>query len=149
MNPKPSPSSLPHSSRRTVLVALPVRPNAPTTVEGTLRAAARLLQERGLWQGGYVPDAIDREMCIPHCLRPMSIVAAIRCVVSGNPHRSSQLADVTVGVLALAIGDGPFYGDIFSLEAHVDAWNDEPGRTTDDAVALLERVATSPAERAA
>ncbi|MEU9000481.1 hypothetical protein [Streptomyces sp. NPDC048551] len=149
MNHQSSPTDLPHGSRRTVLVALPVRPTAPTTVEGVFLAAARLLQERGLWQGDYVPDVRDREMRIPHCLRPMSIVAAIRCVVSGNPHRSSQLADTAMGVLALAIGDGPFYGDIFSLETHVDKWNDVPGRTTDDAVALLERVATSPTERAA
>jgi hypothetical protein len=147
--PQTNPTNLTHGSRRTVLVALPVRPAAPTTVEGTLLAAARLLQERGLWQGDYVPDAFDREMCIPHCLRPMNIVAAIRCVISGNPHRSTQLADMAVGVLALAIGDGPSYGDLFSLEAHVDGWNDEPGRTTDEAVALLERVATSPAERVA
>ncbi|MFE2323626.1 hypothetical protein ACFXD5_06830 [Streptomyces sp. NPDC059385] len=149
MNRKPSPTDLLHGSRRTVLVALPVRPAAPTTVEGTLLAAARLLQKRGLWQGDYVPDALDREMCIPHTLRPMSVLAAIKCVVSGNPHRDSLLADNAIGVLAVAIDDGPYYGDIFSLEAHVEKWNDEPGRTVDEAVALLERVATSPAERAA
>lgn len=146
---QPSPTDLPHGSRRTVLVALPVRPAAPTSVEGTLLAAARLLQERGLWQGDYVPDVFDREMYIPHCLRPMNIVAAIRCTVSGNPHRSTRLADTAMGVLALSIGDGPFYGDVFSLEAHVDEWNDVAGRTTDDAVALLEMVATSSTERAA
>ncbi|MFD8577213.1 hypothetical protein ACFV1H_18010 [Streptomyces virginiae] len=148
MNPKPSPTDLPHGSRRTVLVALPVRPTAPTTVEGTLLAAARLLLERGLWQGDYVPDVRDREMCIPHCLRPMSIVAAVRCVVSGNPHRSTQLADRAIGFLALSIGEGPVWGDVFSLEAHVDAWNDASGRTVDEAVALLELAATAP-ERAA
>lgn len=148
MNHKPSPTDLLSGSRRTVLVALPARRTAPTTVDGTLLAAARLLQKRGLWQGDYVPDAFDRQMCIPHCLRPMSIVAAIRCVVSGNPHRSTQLADTAVGVLALSIDGGPFHVDLFSLEAHVDSWGDEPGRTTDDAVALLESVATAP-ERAA
>ncbi|MFG2617751.1 hypothetical protein ACGFXC_08980 [Streptomyces sp. NPDC048507] len=145
---KPSPTDLPHGSRRTVLVALPTRPTAPTSVEGVLLTAARLLQERGLWQGDFVPDALDREMCIPHCLRPMSIVAAIRCVISGNPHRTTQLADMAIGVLALSIDEGPLWGDMFSLELHVDAWNDVPGRTTDDAVALLESVATAP-ERAA
>lgn len=146
---QPSPTSLPHGSRRTVLVTLPPRPASPTTVEGVFLAAARLLQVRGLWQDGSVPDVHDREMiCIPHYMRPMSVVAAIRCVVSGNPHRSSQLADTAIGVLALWIANGPAYGDIFSLEAHVEKWNDQPGRTTDDAVALLEWVATAP-ERAA
>jgi hypothetical protein len=145
---QPSPTDLPHGARRTVLVTLPPRPTAPTTVEGVFLAAARLLQARGLWQDGPVPDVHDREVCIPHCLRPMSIIAAIRCAVSGNPHRSSQLADTAIGVLALWIANGPAYGDIFSLEAHVEKWNDQPGRTTDDAVALLESAATSP-ERAA
>lgn len=149
MNHKPSPTDLPEYHRRTTLVALPVRPTAPTTVEGTLLAAARLLTLRGLWQGDYVPDVRDKEMCIPHCLRPMSIVAAIKCVISGNPHRDSQLADMTIGFLALSIDDGPAYGDIHSLEAHVEGWNDVEGRTLDEAVALLERVATSPEERAA
>ncbi|MFE9845837.1 DUF6197 family protein [Streptomyces goshikiensis] len=148
MNPQPSPIDLPHGSRRTVLVALPTRPHAPTTVEGVFLAAARLLQSRGLWQGDYVPDVLDREMCIPHCLRPMSIVAAIKCVVSGNPHRDSQLADTAIGVLALSIDGGPVWTDLFSLEAHVEAWNDVAGRSVDDAVALLELAATAP-ERAA
>ncbi|MFJ3923079.1 hypothetical protein [Streptomyces sp. NPDC090022] len=148
MKHQPSPTDLPNGSRRTVLVALPVRRKAPTTVDGTLLAAARLLQVRGLWQGDYVPDAFDREMSIPHTLRPMSIVAAIKCVVSGNPHRDSLMADMAIGVLAMAIDGGPAWTDLFSLERHVDDWGDADGRTTDEAVALLEWVATAP-ERAA
>jgi hypothetical protein len=120
----------------------------PMTVPAVLLAAARIVQANGLWQGDYCPDVMDREMCVPHFLRPMSVVAAIKCAVSGDPHRESQLADTTIGFLALSIEGGPEYGDIFSLEAHVEAWGDQPGRTGDDVVGMLELLATAP-ERAA
>jgi hypothetical protein len=118
-------------------------------VPAVLLGAARIIQANGLWTGGdYVPDAFDREICIPHFLRPMSIVAAIKCAATGDPHRTSQLADMTIGFLALSIDGGPYWGDFRSLEAHVEEWNDVPGRSGDDAVALLEQAATAP-ERAA
>lgn len=120
----------------------------PLTVPAVLLAAARIVQANGLWQGDYVPDPLDREMTIPHSARPMSLVAAIKCAVSGDPHRESQLADTTIGFLALSLEGGPEWGDIFSLEAHVEAWGDEPGRTGDDVVRMLELAATAP-ERAA
>ncbi|MEV8396339.1 hypothetical protein AB0P38_00140 [Streptomyces niveus] len=101
------------------------------------RAAARVLASNGLYQGDYVPDVRDKEMCVPHFLRPMSIVAALKCASTGDPHRTTTLADRAVGVLALRLDDGPAFGDIFSLEAHVDAWGDLPGRTTESAVAVL------------
>jgi hypothetical protein len=120
----------------------------PTTVAGVLLAAARIVQAQGLWQGDYVPDPLDREMTVPHSARPMSLVAAIKCAVSGDPHHNSQLADMAIGYLALSLDGGPEFGDIFSLEAHVEAWGDEPGRTGDDVVRMLELAATAP-ERAA
>jgi hypothetical protein len=104
------------------------------------RAAARLLAVNGHYQGDYCPDAFDREMCIPHFLRPLSIVAALRCAVSGDPHAYSVLADGAVSALALRLqvgGEGPFRGDIVSLELHVGAWGDVEGRTTESAVAVL------------
>ncbi|OYP14007.1 hypothetical protein CFC35_05435 [Streptomyces sp. FBKL.4005] len=113
----------------------------PTTVPAVFRAAARIIAANGLWQGDYVPDPFDREMCIPHALRPMSIVAALKCAVSGDPHTWSMLADEAIGVLALRLNDGPEYGDIDSLEEHVDAWGDAEGRTTESAVAVLEAAA--------
>lgn len=84
---------------------------------------------------------MDREMRVPHALRPMSIVAALKCAVSGDPHRTSLLADQAIGTLALRLlvdGEGPVYGDIFALEAHVDAWGDVPGRSVESVVAVLE-----------
>lgn len=116
----------------------------PTTVPAVFRAAARILAANGLYQGNYVPDTFDREMCIPHFLRPMSIVAALKCAVSGDPHLTSRLADEAIAVLALRLrvdGEGPYYGGIFDLEAHIDAWGDLEGRTTESAIAVLEAAA--------
>lgn len=132
---------------QTSSVVLPLHrsPQArPMTVPAVFRAAARVLAANGLYQGDFVPDAMDREMCIPHFLRPMSIVAALKCAVSGDPHVTSRLADEAIGVLALRLevdGEPPLFGGIFDLEAHVDAWGDLEGRTTESAVAVLEAAA--------
>ncbi|MFG2900926.1 hypothetical protein ACGFZH_28055 [Streptomyces zaomyceticus] len=140
------PTNLPSGDRRPVLVLL--APARPATVPAVLLGAARILQANGLWQGDFVPDFRDREMCIPHFMRPMSIVAALRCAATGDPHGESRLGDTAIGYVALSIDGGPYYGDIFSLQAHVDEWGDVAGRSADEAVALLERLATS-SERAA
>ncbi|MYZ37514.1 hypothetical protein GT002_21015 [Streptomyces sp. SID4917] len=117
----------------------------PASVPAVFRAAARLLVANGHWQGDYLPDVFDREMCIPHFLRPMSIVAALKCATTSDPHRTSLLADEAIAVLALRLevnGEvGPYWGDIFSLEEHIAAWGDVEGRTTESAVAVLEAAA--------
>ena len=116
----------------------------PTTIPGVFRAAARLLANRGLYQGDFVPDVFDREMCVPHFLRPMSIVAALKTATTGDPHRTSLLADEAIARLALRLevdGEGPLFGGIFDLEAHVDGWGDVEGRRTESAVAVLEAAA--------
>lgn len=116
----------------------------PKSVAAVFRAAARLLAANGLFQGDFVPDVFDREMCVPHFLRPMSIVAALRCATTGDPHRTSLLADEAIATLALRLevdGEGPLFGGIFDLEAHVDAWGDVEGRRTESAVAVLEAAA--------
>lgn len=117
---------------------------APTTVPGVFRVAARLLASNGLYKGDFVPDSFDREMCVPHFLRPMSIVAALKTATTGDPHRTSLLSDHAIAELALRLevdGEGPLFGGIFDLEAHVDAWGDVESRTTESAVAVLERAA--------
>lgn len=140
------PTNFPSGDRRTIRVGF--APARPTTVPAVLLGAARILQVNGLWQGDYVPDVCDRVLSIPHFLRPMNIVAALRCAATGDPHRSSQVADMAIGFVALSIDGGPYWRDFRSLEAHVDAWNDAAGRSADEAVALLEMLATAP-ERAA
>lgn len=140
--PATAPTNFPTGTRRTTRVALPAR--RPATTAELLRAAGRLLAFVGLHQGDFVPDVFDREMsatAFPHHLRPMSIVAALKCAASGDPHADSALADKAIGYLALRLevnGEvGPQYGDIFSLESHVDAWGDVEGRTTESACAVL------------
>ncbi|MEV5942739.1 hypothetical protein [Streptomyces sp. NPDC051994] len=136
------PTDLPSGHRRTILVT-GIAP-APTTVSAVFRAAARLIAANGHYQGDYCPDPFDREMDIPHCKRPLCIVAALRCAVSGDPHRNSVLADDAISALACRLevnGEGPFWGDIFSLEFHIAAWGDVEGRTTESVVAVLEAAA--------
>lgn len=141
------PANFPAGHRRPVLVSLPTP--RPTSLAGTFRAAARVLAANGLYQGDYLPDPFDREMCIPHFLRPMSVVAALKCAVSGDPHTESLLADEAIGVLALHLDDGPEWGDIHSLERHVDAWGDAEGRTTESAVSVLYAAADASEQVAA
>lgn len=137
---KVKPTDLPAYGRRPVLVTGITIPR-PTTVHAVFRAAARLIAANGHYRGDHVPDPFDREMCIPHFLRPMSIVAALKCATTGDPHVTSLLADEAIDRLALRLNGGPEYGDIFSLEAHVDEWGDAEGRTTESAVAVLEAAA--------
>ncbi len=143
------PTDLPAEHRRTILVDLAQTP--PTTVGAALRAAARILSANGHYQGDYCPDPFDREISpteLPHRERPLSIVAALRCAVSGDPHTNSLLADEAISYLACRLevnGEGPFWGDIFSLEFHIAAWGDVEGRTTESAVAVLEAAADAQA----
>lgn len=116
----------------------------PTTVPAVFRAAARLLVANGHHQGDYCPDPFDRRSKTSHALRPLSIVAAIRCVVAGNPHRESPLAAEAVKVLAGRLevdGLGAWNDEPFWLEQHVDGWGDVEGRTAECVVAVLEAAA--------
>lgn len=138
--PDVSPTSLPAYNRRPVPVTVPVP--RPTTLPGVYRAAARLLAANGHYQGDYLPDPFDRESRTSHSARPLSIVAALRCAVSGSPHRTTPLSERAVSVLAgrLEISeDDPVVpaGDGFLCEMHVAAWGDVEGRTTESAVAVL------------
>jgi hypothetical protein len=117
-------------------------------LSAVFRKAARLIAANGHYQGDYLPDPFDREMCIPHFLRPMCVAAALKCAVSGDPHTPSLLADEAISFLALRLevdGEGPFWGDIFSLEFHLAAWGDVEGRTAESVVAVLESAADAAA----
>lgn len=120
---------------------------APTTVPAVFRAAARLLAANGHHQGDYLPDPFDRRTATPHAERPLSIVAAIRCVSSPHgedPRRMTELSEAAVRVLAYRLeveGEPPWSDAPRWLENHVDCWGDTPGRTTESAVAVLEAAA--------
>jgi hypothetical protein len=119
----------------------------PTTVPAVFRAAARLLAKNGHHQGDYCPDPFDRYTTSVHASRPLSIVAAIRCVASphgDNPHRETELSELAVKVLAgrLEVDGEPAWNDEpHHLEGHVANWGDVRGRTTESAVAVLEGAA--------
>ncbi|MDX5568440.1 hypothetical protein PYK79_41295 [Streptomyces sp. ID05-04B] len=119
----------------------------PVTVPQAFRAAARLIAANGHYQGDYCPDAFDRRLKSHHSTRPLSIVAAIRCVTSphgDNPHRISALSEAAVKVLAsrLEVDGEPAWNDEpHHLEGHVAHWGDVEGRTTEAAVAVLEAAA--------
>jgi len=123
----------------------------PTTIPAVFRAAARLLAVNGHFQGDYCPDPFDRRTTTPHAERPLSIVAAIRCVTSphgNNPHRMTELSEAAVKVLAYRLeveGEPPWSDAPRWLENHVDCWGDAPGRTTKSAVAVLEAAADASA----
>lgn len=139
------PTDLPRGDRRPVLVTgipLPVR--LPQTVREVERAAARILVRVGLHQGDLVEDTFDRVLTTPHVGRPMSIVAALNCAVTGDPHRPSDLSRAAVASLAhrlLVNEQGPYGDDELALAWHVDSWGDVEGRTTESAVAVLEAAA--------
>lgn len=138
------PTNLPAAQRRPVLVTGVQVPARPTTLPGAFRAAARLLAANGHHQGDYCPDPFDRRTTTPHETRPLSIVAALRCSVSGNPHRTSELSEAAVKVLAHRLtvdGEPPFNDDELILESHVAEWGNVEGRTVESAVAVLEAAA--------
>ncbi|MFH9610479.1 hypothetical protein [Streptomyces sp. NPDC017448] len=139
------PTDLPAGHRRTVHVDVTIP--RPTTLPATYRAAARILAANGLHQGDYFPNALS-DIRTPYTSRPLSISAALRCAVEGDPRSYSLLADEALAVLALRLevdGEGPEYGDIFALESHVDGWADVEGRTTECAVAVLYAAADATA----
>ncbi|MEV7897280.1 DUF6197 family protein [Streptomyces cyaneofuscatus] len=140
------PTDLPAGHRRTVHVDVPFP--RPTTVASTFRAAARLLAANGHYQGDYLPDPFNRRLTTPDAERPLSIVAAIRCVVTGVPRRFDPLAEEAIKVLAgrLEVDGEPAWNDEpDNLAIHVANWGDVEGRTTECAVAVLYAAADATA----
>ncbi|MGW5736957.1 MULTISPECIES: DUF6197 family protein [Streptomyces] len=138
------PTGLPYTGGRPVPVTGITIPRRPTTIREVERAAARILSANGLHQAELIPDTFNRELTTPHDQRPMSIVAALNCAVSGDPHLPTDLSKAAIAQLALRLvvnGRGPYSLDELALAFHVDSWGDAPGRTTESAVAVLEAAA--------
>jgi hypothetical protein len=122
---------------------IPISPR-PTTEVGVLRAAARLIVANGLHQGDYLPDPFDRRSRTPHASRPMCMAAAIRCVVSGDPHLMTDVSERVITLLAarlLVNGEGPYASDSRAAEFHLAKWGDVEGRTVEAVVSVLEAAA--------
>jgi len=119
-------------------------PRPVTGLPSAYRAAARLIAAVGHHQGDYVTDPFDRVLTTDHATRPMCIVAALRCVTSGSPHRPCPLSEAAIRFLAHRLevaGEGPRDDDPLALEAHVSAWGDVVGRRMQTVVAVLEAAA--------
>ncbi|MFD6620006.1 hypothetical protein ACFWFB_32715 [Streptomyces albidoflavus] len=119
-------------------------PITPTSLPRIFRSAARILAANGLHQGDFVEDPFDRRSKSSHATRPMSIVAALNCAVTGDPHRPTAESREAIRVLALRLvvrGSGPYGEDELALAFHVDEWGDTEGRRTESAVAVLEAAA--------
>jgi hypothetical protein len=129
------------SARRDATLDVHIR---ATTLPQAYRFTARLIVKNGHHQGDYMPDPFDRRLTSLHIDRPLSIVAAIRAVVNGNPHVMSPFSELAVRVLAHRLtvdGEGPFGENRLALETHVDSWGDVEGRTVEAVVAVLEAAA--------
>jgi hypothetical protein len=138
---KVKPTDLPAYRRPVIVTGIPVPIRRPATLPAVFRAAARLIAVNGHHQGDYCPDMGDRVLVTPHAERPLSIVGAIRCAVSGDPHVRSGLSELAVQVLAHRLevdGEPPFSNEPLTLECHIDAWGDAEGRRAETVVAVLE-----------
>ncbi|MFC8515544.1 hypothetical protein [Streptomyces sp. NPDC057257] len=135
-----APTEVDSARRDTVVLELTRATNLPKAY----RKAARLIARNGFHQGDLVPDPFDRELTSLHIERPMSIVAALRTAVNGNPHIVSPFSELAIRVLAgrlLVDGEGPFGGSRLALATHVDGWGDVEGRPVESVVAVLEAAA--------
>lgn len=103
-------------------------PTPPTTVAEVLYRAAQLIRTNGLHHGDYVADPFNRNMDTPHCERPMDVVGALFCAVSGDPRVPSNLAWHAIGIIGrrVVVNGQPAWGtSIDDLERHLHAWSDE------------------------
>jgi hypothetical protein len=117
------------------------------------RRAAQIIQTNGHHQGDYIPDPFNHVLRALPQERPMSIVAALRCAETDHPQRFGPASTGAIRFLAERLevdGEPPFWTDDMSMEFHVAAWGDVPGRTAAEAVeVLLEAAAEVPVLRPA
>lgn len=122
---------------------IPPAPRSPE-LAGVFRLAAQIIAVNGHHQGDYIPDPFNRVLKALPAERPMSAVAALRCAELGHPQRFGPVSTAAIRFLAdrlLVDEEPPFWTDEFSLECHVAAWGDVPGRTPAEVVAELLRAA--------
>ena len=65
----------------------------PTDLPHIYREAADQLDTVGYYPDDIVVDPFDHRLRTPHRLRPMNLEGAVRCVISGDPHAETDLAD--------------------------------------------------------
>lgn len=102
-------------------------PIIPRMVPEVLQRAAQLIRANGLGTD-FVADPFNRRMSTPRSERPMNVVGAVRCAVSGDPFIPSDLAIDAIcyiGRLVLVDGQPSWGSSIGDLERHVSNWSDE------------------------
>jgi hypothetical protein len=110
----------------------------PTDRHGVLARAAQIIQAQGLNHGDFVLDPFNRRSTTSHRTRPMSVVGAIQCAVSGDPRTPSNLAwdaIITLSRVVQVDGQVAWSGSIEDRERHVEAWSDSV--SADYAVEML------------
>jgi hypothetical protein len=99
----------------------------PTDRHSVIAQAARIIETNGLWHGDYVPDVFNRRTSTPHHARPMSVVAALNCAVTGDPRTPSNLSWAALRTVARVVrveGEPAWSESIEDQERHVDSWSD-------------------------
>lgn len=91
------------------------------TPKGVLRAAARYIEEHGWYQGDYA--APDGAVCA---------LGAINVVVTGSPYDLGDGVDRDLTLAAANVIENRL-GSI----GPISWWNDAPGRTKDEVLAVL------------
>lgn len=100
----------------------------PHSVPEVFARAAQLIRTNGKHDGDYVADPFDRHSSTPHSARPMDVVGALFCAVSGDPRTPSDLAWRAIQRIAprVLVDGQPTWGEsIADLERHLHAWSDE------------------------
>lgn len=100
----------------------------PTTISEVLGQAAQLIRTNGLHLGDYVADPFNRRLSTPHHERPMDVVGALYCAVSGDPRIPSNLMWQAIRQIApgvLVSGQDAWGSSLNDLERHLHDWSDE------------------------
>lgn len=106
-----------------------VEPAREKSVADVLRHAARIIEERG-WYQGFYSEGLDRST---EDSGPVCALGAIHVAMSGNANPpDGPFPDYESGVLVAA---GPF------MATDVAFWNDYPGRTAAEVTAALRAAA--------
>ncbi len=99
----------------------------PTDRHAVLARAARIIENNGIHHGDYVADPFNRRTTTPHHQRPMSVVGALNCAVSGDPRIPSNLSWEALRTVARVVrvqGEPAWSESIEDQERHVEEWSD-------------------------
>lgn len=107
-------------------------------VRDVFAGAAKLTSLYGIHRGDLVEDPYSRRLQSPVHQRPMSVVGALNCAVSGDPRIPSNLswaALVQLGTRVRVDGESAEGESLEDFQRHVEAWSDVTPKET--AIAVL------------